>query len=190
MPTSASPPAAPYRATVIRTNGFFNKIRQHVAEEVQQVLNYLLPSHARTLNMGQFVEILRTRLAGHLPDPAAPVYHFEFQPQAEYLSFTISSTEYGLIELRAKRNEPRSLLKLSLHTVASAIRSVEGLAQLQRQVPGPLMKQITTTYYGLLEYRPYRSRVGSGLSLRLPRPPLNTIKMSESRITAGNHKWP
>ena len=166
MPTSASQPAALYRATVIRTNGFFNKIRQHVAEEVQQVLNYLLPSPARTMNMGQFVEILRTRLAGHLPDPAAPVYHFEFQPQAEYLSFTISSTEYGLIQLQAKRNEPRSLLKLSLHAVASAIRSVEGLAQLQRQVPGTLMKQITTTYYGLLEYRPYRSRVGSGLSLR------------------------
>ena len=176
MPTSTSPPVAPYRATVIRTNGFFNKIRQPVAEEVQQVLNHLLPSHARTLNMGQFVEILKTRLAGHLPDPAAPVYHFEFQPQAENLTFTISSTEYGLIQLRAKRNEPRSLLKLSLHTIASAITSVEGLAQLQRQVPAILMKQITTTYYGLLEYRPYRSRVGSGLSLRLPRPSLNRIK--------------
>ena len=111
--TTPGPQAgALYRATIIRTTGFFHTIRQRVAGEFQEVLNYLVPPHTRTLSVGCLVEMFRLKLVKYLPDPATPVYRYEFSTKMDSINFTVSSTEYGLIELQAKRDEPKSLLKL------------------------------------------------------------------------------
>ena len=166
MATAGHPPGALYKTSIVRTTGFFTTIQHHVAGELQVVLNYLMPLHTHTLCVGRLVEIMRLKLTPYLPDPATPVYHFEFKAQAGCISFNIISTEYGLIELQAARNEPKSLLKLSLNAVASTVQSVDDLAVFQHYVPSMIVQKIATTYYSLLEYKPYRKRVGSGLSLR------------------------
>ena len=162
--------AARYRATVVKTTGFFHVIRKQVTGEFQYILNYLLPPHTSMLDVGRLIEMLGLKLKKYLPDPATPVYHYEFSAQRDYVRLTVSSTEYGLIVLQAAKDEPKSLLKLSLHTIATTIRSMDGLVDLQRLMPNTLMQKIATTYYGLLEYRPRRNRMGSGLSLRPPPP--------------------